>query len=161
MTFHEIDLIRSFRLRPDGLFLENPEAPGIKYQDSTPFMAKHHLLNAAADPKWRHMALVLDASGRHSHKSARSSKVLNLESKIILDQASYMTTDPTFAVMDLNLSGRHSPTSTCYSKVRSLLKLESKMILNQASYMTIEPTFAALHLDLSGRHSQTPACYSI
>ena len=51
----------SLRVFPDSIYLENTNAK-VKYQHSPKFMAQHHSLNAAHDPKWRHMAFLLDDS---------------------------------------------------------------------------------------------------
>jgi hypothetical protein len=59
-AFNSRGVCWSFRLQPDALYLENPKGK-LKYQYSTPFMAEHHFLNAAVEPKWRHLALVLNA----------------------------------------------------------------------------------------------------
>ena len=51
----------SIRLQPDALYFENPKGE-LKYKYSTPFMGEHHYLNAAIEPKWRHLVVVLDAN---------------------------------------------------------------------------------------------------
>ena len=52
----------SLSVLPDGIRLENPSGADFDYQYSEPFMDNHHRLNAALTPKWRHLALTLDAS---------------------------------------------------------------------------------------------------
>jgi hypothetical protein len=52
----------SLRVFPDAIYFENPNRVQVKYQHSTKFMAQHHSLNAAHDPKWRHMVFLLDDS---------------------------------------------------------------------------------------------------
>jgi hypothetical protein len=51
----------SLSVLPDGIQLENSRGKDFKYQYSEPFMDEHHALNAALMPKWRHLALTLNA----------------------------------------------------------------------------------------------------
>ena len=45
----------SFQVLPDSFFAFNPAGTSTRYHHSSSFMAEHHHLNAALEPKWRSM----------------------------------------------------------------------------------------------------------
>jgi len=47
---------------PDFALFQNPMSESTKFRSSDRFLTQHEHLNAASEPKWRHLAFVLDAS---------------------------------------------------------------------------------------------------